>query len=88
MAEGFQGHLLNIMMLVLTAERYDYFKLREMSRSMMAFLTSVDGTGSSISMTPWLRFIAPDFFGFNSGYRDNKPMLDLLRVINIRCLLL
>lgn len=70
-----------MILLVLTATRYDYFKLREIIRSNTKFLRSVDPTGMSISITPWLRHIAPDFFGYSSAIRDNKPILDFLRVL-------
>lgn len=81
MSEIYQGHLLNIMLFILTGTRLDYYKLREFCRTKQRFARSVDATGSAISMTPWLRFIAPNFFGFTSGRRDNKDLFNFLQVI-------
>lgn len=80
MPDVLQGHMMNMILLILTATRYDYFKLRELVRSQIRFLRSVDPSGNSITCTPWLKYIAPDFFGYTSAVRDNKPMLDFLRV--------
>lgn len=76
-----QGYLLNIAFLMLTARKYDYKKLRYFAKIMQRFVQSVDPSGCAISITPWLRYIAPDFFGFSSAYRDNKPWLDFLKVL-------
>lgn len=79
MPEVLDGHLMSIILLVLTASRYDYKKLRILARYTQKWLRSVDPTGSSISMTPWLRYFAPDFFGFTSAYRDNIPVINFIR---------
>lgn len=80
MPDVYQGHLLNIILLVLTGTRYDYQKLRTFSKMHQIFLSTVDASGCAISFTPWLRFIAPEFFGFNAARRYTKPILDFLKV--------
>jgi hypothetical protein len=79
MPDFLYGPLINTIMLILASSRFDNYKLRECARAGLRFQRSGDATGSAISMTPWLRFLAPDFFGFTSAVVDNGHLLEFLR---------
>ncbi|XP_063909188.1 probable cytochrome P450 304a1 [Zophobas morio] len=77
----FYGPLLNSIFSILASTRFDYYELRECARAGLRFQRSGDATGAALSMTPWLRFIAPDFFGYTSVIKDNGHLLDFVRKI-------
>lgn len=80
MPDVFYSTLVNTVLLPLSSKKHDSFKLREVARAALRFMRSADATGGAITMTPWLRHIAPDFFGFTSVYRDNGYIIEFLRV--------
>lgn len=51
-------------------------KLRNVGRAAVDFLRSLDSTGCALGLSPWLRFIAPKFFGYTSAVEDNQVLFD------------
>lgn len=80
MPDVLYGPLLNMILLVLASSSFDNYKLREIARAGLRFQRSGDVTGDAISMTPWLRHIAPDFFGYTPAIIENGYMLKFLNV--------
>ncbi|RZC31857.1 cytochrome P450 304a1, partial [Asbolus verrucosus] len=75
------GPLINSILLVLSSSRFDNYRLRECARAGLRFQRSGDATGAAISITPWLRFLAPDFFGYTSAVVDNGYLIDFLKEV-------
>lgn len=65
---------------MLSSTRFDRHQLRELGRAGLRFQRSGDVTGNAISITPWLKHFAPDFFGYTSAVKDNGMLLDFLKV--------
>lgn len=80
MPDLFFASLLNIVLLTMTGNKYKNLKLREIVRDLTLFQRATDVTGSAISMSPWLRHVAPNFFGFTSSKIANASMLAFLKV--------
>lgn len=78
--ELFYAPLLNSVMQVLASTKYETTKLINIAKAALRFQRSGDPTGSAISCTPWLRFIAPEFFGYNTAARENRYILNFLQV--------
>ncbi|KAF2881534.1 hypothetical protein ILUMI_24637 [Ignelater luminosus] len=64
--------ILNSILYMLVGRRFDNQEVREIGRGIMRFLRSGDGTGGAISLAPWLRYFAPNFFGFTPVVEENK----------------
>ncbi|XP_019865636.1 probable cytochrome P450 304a1 [Aethina tumida] len=77
--ELFYAPLLNSVMQVLASTKYETMKLINIAKAALRFQRSGDPTGSAISCTPWLRFIAPEFFGYNTAIRENRYILNFLQ---------
>jgi cytochrome P450 len=68
----FYGSLINTILSVLTSTRFDHHEVRQYAKAALKFMKCEDATGGAICMTPWLRFLAPDYFGYTSAVRDNR----------------
>lgn len=83
----------NAIWLVLAGDTFpksDYRKLRDVARAALAFQRAGDPLGGALTMTPWLKYVAPKFFGFTPIVENNKILLDFMKVIffltNFLCL--
>ncbi|KAI7815163.1 cytochrome p450 [Rhyzopertha dominica] len=76
------GTFMNALLLSVASTNFDNrLPLREFARAALRIQRSGDATGCAISITPWLRYIAPDLFGYTPSVVDNATMLDFLRPI-------
>lgn len=80
MPDLFAAPLLNIFLITMTGNKYNNFKLRQITKDLTRFQRATDVTGSAISITPWLRHIAPNFFGFTPSKEANTSILAFLKV--------
>lgn len=76
----FYGPMLNGILQMLVGKRFEHHKLRPVAHAALRFLRSGDATGNAIGITPWLRFIAADYFGYTSAVEDNKVLRVFMRV--------
>lgn len=75
---------MNALLLSVASTNFDNrLPLREFARAALRIQRSGDATGCAISITPWLRYIAPDLFGYTPSVVDNATMLDFLRVSKV-----
>ncbi|KAF5281630.1 hypothetical protein FQR65_LT02950 [Abscondita terminalis] len=77
----FNGSVLNIILQIIVGQKFENREMRDMARGIIKFMQSGDTTGGAISITPWLRFIAPNTFGYRSVYDENQRMLEFFRQI-------
>lgn len=80
MPNVFFGPMMNGILQMLIGKRFEHHKLRPVADAALRFLRSGDATGGALTITPWLRFIAPDFFGYSSTIDDNNVLRDFMRV--------
>ncbi|EEZ99196.1 cytochrome P450 304E1 [Tribolium castaneum] len=73
------GSLINTVMLVLTSRHFEHQEVRKYAKAAFRFMKSEDSTGGAITITPWLRYIAPTFFGFTSAVDDNDMLIDFMK---------
>lgn len=78
----FAAPTLSFILHILVGEKADNRTLREIYYSILRFLRSGDATGGTITIFPWLRYIAPDFFGYTPIIREHKFIVDFLQVYN------
>lgn len=71
---------MNSILCMLTGCRFEGKELRDISHGIMRFLRSADGTGNAICFAPWLRYIAPGFFGYTATVEENKRLMTFLKV--------
>lgn len=83
MPDTFFAPILNSLLYMLVGRRFDNQELREIGRGIMRFLRSGDGTGGAITLAPWLRYIAPNFFGFTPIVEENKRFTSLFQVFSL-----
>lgn len=80
MPEMFYASALNSILYMLVGRRFDNKELREIGRGTMRFLRSGDATGCAITLAPWLRYIAPNFFGYTPFIEENKNYMTFMQV--------
>ncbi|XP_017769406.1 PREDICTED: probable cytochrome P450 304a1 [Nicrophorus vespilloides] len=68
------GYFNNLMWYLLSGRSHDLKTCRDLSRAALGFQRAGDVLGGAISITPWLRHIAPTFFGYTSAVEDNRKM--------------
>lgn len=84
--DALYGPLLNAIFLTLASTSFENrLQLREFARAGLRVQRSGDTTGCAISMTPWLKYISPDFFGYTTVVDNNDSMLHFLRVSRVIC---
>ncbi|XP_017768827.1 PREDICTED: probable cytochrome P450 304a1 [Nicrophorus vespilloides] len=82
MPDVFFGPALNCIHFPLSTRHFDdYRELRTIGKAATNFLQSVDSTGSAITATPWLKYIAPEYFGWNHSFRENEILFKFVRAI-------
>ncbi|KAK5638610.1 hypothetical protein RI129_012905 [Pyrocoelia pectoralis] len=72
----FYGALSNAILHMLVGKRFEDKEMRELARSTLRFLRNVDATGRAISITPWIRHLAPEYFGSKPLHIENTRMRD------------
>lgn len=80
MPDIFYAPILNSILYMLVGRRFDSNELREIARAIMRFLRSGDATGGAVTLAPWLRHIAPDFFGYTAAIEENKRLMTFMQV--------
>lgn len=81
MPEFLFAPLLNSILLMLANKRFDKEQLFKVGITAQRFQRSGDPTGSAIGMTPWLRYIAPDFFGYTTIAETSDYLLQFVKDI-------
>lgn len=81
MPELLYGPICNMILLPLALKRFDNCELRECMKAARRFVQSADATGGAITFTPWLRYIAPNFFGYTSVIEDFGVLHNFMSVI-------
>ncbi|KAF5307366.1 hypothetical protein FQR65_LT07083 [Abscondita terminalis] len=64
---------------MLVGQRFDEKELRELGRSTLNFLQNIDTTGRALSITPWVRYFAPKYFGSKQIFDENIKMRDFFK---------
>ncbi|KAF2881533.1 hypothetical protein ILUMI_24636 [Ignelater luminosus] len=73
----FYAPILNPLLHMVIGHKVDNRILRELARGILRFLRSSDSTGCALSITPWLRHIAPDIFRYTPIIKEHKHLIDL-----------
>ncbi|XP_046679471.1 probable cytochrome P450 304a1 isoform X1 [Homalodisca vitripennis] len=71
---AFYAYFLNLALQVFLGTRMPpalYHKLREFAYYSYRFVRSLDPTTGAINITPWVRYFAPDFSGYNDLMKSN-----------------
>lgn len=81
----FYGPLSNAILHMLVGKRFEDKEMRELARSTLRFVRNVDTTGRALSITPWIRHFAPEYFGSKPLHVENARMRDFfLEVVEER----
>ncbi|KAK5638646.1 hypothetical protein RI129_012941 [Pyrocoelia pectoralis] len=72
----FYGPLSNTILHMLVGKRFEDKELRTVARSTLRFLRSIDAAGRALSITPWLRHFAPEYFGAKPLIEENRRLQD------------
>ncbi|XP_022902146.1 probable cytochrome P450 303a1 [Onthophagus taurus] len=69
-------HILNTLWMMLAGTRYspEDFELNEVQRILTDLFKNIDMVGALFSQFPLLRFIAPDFSGYNLYMKSHRPL--------------
>nr|WNK22291.1 cytochrome P450 [Athetis lepigone] len=62
-----------------TFPRSEYHNLWDLARGTVLFQRSSTDLGGSLSLTPWLKDVLPNYSGFNSLVKGNQHLLDFFR---------
>ncbi|KAF5307367.1 hypothetical protein FQR65_LT07084 [Abscondita terminalis] len=81
MPDFFYGTLSNTILHMLVGQRFDEKELRELGRSTLTFVQNIDTTGRALSITPWIRHLAPKYFGSAQIFEENEKMRDFCKKI-------
>ena len=76
--------ILNTLWLMLTGQRFaikEHGKLRYFAQQALRTQRSVDITGNTLSMTPWIRYIVPYYSGFTDLIESSRNTLKYMEVI-------
>ncbi|KAK4881097.1 hypothetical protein RN001_004416 [Aquatica leii] len=80
MPDIFFGPLANFSFLMLIGKRLDNEFIRMlMNTSIMIFLRSLDAIGGALAITPWLRYIAPKYFGYDIMWDESARVYDFFQ---------
>ncbi|XP_017769405.1 PREDICTED: probable cytochrome P450 304a1, partial [Nicrophorus vespilloides] len=78
----FYGATLNCVHHSLSARHFDdYAELRMVGRAADKFMKIIDSTGCCITVAPWLRHLAPEYFGWNASFREQAVLIKFARKI-------
>ncbi|XP_063909187.1 probable cytochrome P450 304a1 [Zophobas morio] len=75
------GSLINIIMSMISSTQFDHHKVRKYAIAALNFMKSGDATGGAITITPWLKYFAPDYFGYTSADKDNAFLVGFMKEI-------
>lgn len=64
----------------MASTRFEHKFLREIGRRLIESQRSTDATGCAITFTPWLKYIAPDFFGYTGNVKNIEIVQETLIV--------
>lgn len=64
----------------MTLPRAEYDVLWEMARKTLLFQRSSDDLGRALSLTPWLKDVAPKLSGYSDLRKGNQYLLDFYTV--------
>lgn len=77
MPDVLYGPALNSIHHSLSSKQFEnYGELRKVGRAAVNFLRSMDTTGCALCLTPWIRYLAPTFFGYTSAVEDNQTLFN------------
>ncbi|KAB0797119.1 hypothetical protein PPYR_08113 [Photinus pyralis] len=77
----FYGMLSNSMLQMLVGKRFEDKQLRTIARSTLRFFRNMDTTGRALSITPWIRHVAPEYFGATPTLEENKKIQDFFMTL-------
>ncbi|KAF5307365.1 hypothetical protein FQR65_LT07082 [Abscondita terminalis] len=81
MPDFFYALLSNTVLHMSVGQRFEQKELRELARSTSTFFRNIDPTGRAISITPWVRYFAPKYFGSTQIFEENIKMRDFFKKI-------
>ncbi|KAJ4447845.1 hypothetical protein ANN_09853, partial [Periplaneta americana] len=79
----FYNVFFNPIWFIITGQRFpvkDHAKLRFFARQAMRFQRALDATGNAVGLTPWLKHIAPKYFGYTDLIESTGNMLRYVKV--------
>ncbi|XP_031345329.1 probable cytochrome P450 304a1 [Photinus pyralis] len=74
--ELFYGILSNAILHMLVGKKFEDKEMRELGRSTLRFVRNIDTTGRALSITPWVRHLAPQYFGSKPLIEENERVRD------------
>ena len=70
-------------MSMISSTQFDHHKVRKYAIAALNFMKSGDATGGAITITPWLKYLAPDYFGYTSADKDNAFLVGFMKVSSL-----